>query len=140
MTPLTNRKLHALAGKINKADAHDILKEAAFQLFQKQSLGELTEKEAAEIVRYLNATINTTMKKALPEENGEPLITITQLRYARDLQTMLGWSSAYLETMIAQRYQEDSLESMPEWKAVRLIAEIQKRWHSKKKQAAVHKS
>lgn len=135
MNPQTNRRLHALAGRISKTHAHDILKETAFQVYGKTSLGDVTETEARDIAKQLTAAVEEARKKAFTKTNGVPPITEAQLGYARRLQKHLAWSGEYLNTMIAQRYQEEGLESMPEWKAVRLIAEMRKRWMSKKKQA-----
>ena len=141
MEPRTNKTLHALAGSIAPGKAHELLKEIAFQKFGVKSLSDVTEPQARIMSEELRATkerMRQGIHKALTNGEGE-LISEAQIGYVRKLQGLLGWSDHSLWTMINNRYQETSLEAMPKFKALRLIAIMQQRWRSKqKKQQAAH--
>lgn len=138
MNSQTNRKLHGLAAELApKPESHDLLKSLAFELFKKQSLGDVTEEEARVMASRLKASkdrMRTQIYRSLNGDTNGGVITSEQLGYARELKRLLGWSNQYFETFLSRRYQEPKLDLMPAWKAVRMISELQKRWHSKKKQ------
>jgi len=133
--PRTNKTLHAIAGSIAPGKAHELLKEIAFQKFGVKSLSDVTEAQARVMSEELRATkerMRQGIHKALTNGEGQ-LITEAQIGYVRKLQGLLGWSDHSLWTMINNRYQETSLEAMPKFKALRLIAIMQQRWRSKQK-------
>ncbi|GEM_PF-6388491 len=136
MLPKTNRALHALANQVlpDAEEAHQLLRDLAGEKFGIGSTKDLTETQARALVVHLKE-IKERMRrdifKALNNGEGEPA-SEEQIHYVRQLRAMLGWSDEYLWTLINNRYQETSLEAMPKWKAVRLIAMMQKRWHSHK--------
>ena len=135
MEPRTNKTLHAIAGSIAPGKAHELLKEIAFQKFGVKSLSDVTEAQARVMSEELRATkerMRQGIHKALTNGEGQ-LITEAQIGYVRKLQGLLGWSDHSLWTMINNRYQETSLEAMPKFKALRLIAIMQQRWRSKQK-------
>lgn len=141
MDPKTNKKLHAIAGSIAPGKAHELLKEIAFQKFEVKSLSDVSEQQARILSDELRATkerLRQGIHKALTNGEGD-LISEAQIGYVRKLQGLLGWSNHSLWTMINNRYQETSLEAMPKFKALRLVAIMQQRWRSKqKKQQQAH--
>ncbi len=64
-------------------------------------------------------------------------ITKRQMDYIKELQGLLGWHDRYMEKLIRVRYDENYLDTMPAWKANRLIKMMQARWHSKKQKSEV---
>lgn len=135
MEPRTNKKLHAIAGSIAPGKAHELLKEIAFQKFGVKSLSDVSEQQGRVLSDELRATkerFRQSIHNALTNGEGE-LISEAQIGYARKLQGLLGWSDHSLWTMINNRYQETSLEAMPKFKALRLIAIMEQRWRSKQK-------
>ncbi len=132
MDPITNRKLHALAAGVAPGAAHDFLKTTAAEKFG-VDYKDLTTSQCQALATHLHdvrRNIRVGIFKALHGAEGEP-ITDAQLSQARQYQKLLGWSDHYLWKMVNDRYNETSLEAMPKWKAVRLVAYLQKRWHTK---------
>lgn len=132
MDPLTNRKLHALANAVAPGEAHEFLRSAAAEKFG-VSYKDLTSTQCQALsmhLRDIRRNVRTNIYKALHGAEGEP-ITDAQISQTIQFQKLLGWSDHYLWKMVNDRYNETSLEAMPKWKAVRLVAYMQKRWHTK---------
>ncbi|KAB2967541.1 hypothetical protein [Zoogloea sp.] len=134
MDPKINRKLHALASGIAPGEAHEFLKETARERFGAE-YRTLSMQQCSELSRHLREVkerLRTGIYQALHGAEGSP-ISEQQISQAKQYQKLLGWSDHYLWKMINDRYGETSLEAMPKWKAVRLVAYLQKRWHTKHK-------
>ena len=71
----------------------------------------------------------------LKDDSPKGRITQRQMDYIKELQGYLGWHDRYTEKLIRVRYDENYLDTMPAWKANRLIKMMQGRWHSKKNRA-----
>ncbi len=133
MEPKLNRKLHALANGIAPGQAHDFLKREAEEQF-KVGYGELTEAQARQLALRLRAVkerVRTEIFRALNGAEGSP-ISEEHLSQIRQYRKLLGWSDGYFTEMVRARYGEQSLETLPRWKGVRLVLYLQKRWHQKK--------
>ena len=129
-----NRKLHALAAGIAPGEAHEFLKSAAREGYSAE-YRDLSNSQCADLARHLREVkerMRTGIYRALHGAEGSP-ISEEQISIARQYQKLLGWSDQYLWQMINDRYGETSLEAMPKWKGVRLVAYLQKRWHTKQK-------
>jgi hypothetical protein len=133
MDQIINRKLHAIAGSIAPGEAHEFLKTTAKEKFgvEYRDLTEVQCRALSTHLREVKDRLRTGIFKALHGAEGVP-ITEEQIGQVRTYQKLLGWKEHSLWTMINNRYGETSLEAMPKWKAVRLVAYLQKRWHSKK--------
>lgn len=137
MNAALNRKIHAIAGGIapSSAEAHELVKSAAREQLSKE-YRDLADAELAFLVKHLQSVKDRMRKSiynALGNGMGEP-ISEAQLRYVREMRKILGWSDQYMDHLLKQRYDETSIETMPMWKAVRLVAMMQQRVHSKKAQ------
>jgi hypothetical protein len=133
-----NRKLHALAGGISPGEAHKFLKEISVERYSAE-YSNLTESQVRDLVihlRQIKDKVRTNIYRALNGAEGSP-ITEEQISKVREYKKLLGWSEDYMWKLINNRYGETSLESMPSWKAFRLVGLMQKRWHSKKKQSTI---
>lgn len=138
MDQIINRKLHAIAGSIAPGEAHEFLKGTAKEKFGVE-YKDLTSTQCRALAIHLQEVkdrLRTGIYKALHGAEGEP-ITEAQISQVRQYQRLLGWKDHSLWSMINSRYNETSLEAMPKWKAVRLVAYLQKRWHSKQKKEKV---
>jgi len=138
MDQLTNRKLHAIAGGIAPGEAHEFLKNAAKEKFgvEYRDLSSMQCRTLMFHLREVKERLRTGIYKALNGAEGSP-ISEAQISQVRTFQKLLGWSDHYIWKMINDRYNETSLEAMPKWKAVRLVAYLQKRWHTKSKKVQV---
>ena len=134
MDPKINRKLHALASGIAPGEAHEFLKSTARERFGEEyrTLSDLQCRDLARHLHEVKERLRTGIYQALHGAEGSP-ISEQQISQAKQYQKLLGWSDHYLWKMINDRYGETSLEAMPKWKAVRLVAYLQKRWHTKQK-------
>lgn len=136
MNTLLNRKLHAIASGIAPGESHEFLKQSAVERFGIQ-YAEMTEMQMRDLLFHLQGIKNRmrgNIYRALNGAEGSP-ITEAQISQAKQFQRLLGWSTHSFETMIKNRYNEHSLDTMPSWKAVRLVAYLEKRWHQKQKKA-----
>jgi hypothetical protein len=134
MDSKANRKLHALAGGIAPGEAHEFLKSAARERYSVE-YRDLSDAQCVDLVRHLREVkerLRTGIYRALNGAEGSP-ISEEQISQARHYRHLLGWSEQYLWQLINNRYGETSLEAMPKWKGVRLVAYLQKRWHTKQK-------
>ncbi|NUN68855.1 MAG: hypothetical protein HUU02_03995 [Bacteroidetes bacterium] len=138
MDQVINRKLHAIAGGIAPGEAHEFLKNAAMEKFGVQ-YRDLSSSQCRTLMFHLREVkerLRNGIYQALNGAEGSP-ISEAQISQARTFQKLLGWSDHYLWKMINDRYNETSLEAMPKWKAVRLVAYLEKRWHTKQKKEKV---
>jgi hypothetical protein len=129
-----NRLLHALAGKlVTPQHAHEYLRDLAKTRYKKESIKDLNDDEAKDLATHLRKEYPRMRQEMFGIlHQGEQLITHEQIAYALDLQHKLGWSDKYLTKLLRNRYDEESLDLMPDWKAVRLIALLKRRWESKR--------
>ncbi len=134
MDQRTNRKLHALAGGIAPGEAHEFLKSTARERFGIE-YGDLTAAQMRDLAFHLS-NIKKRMRegiyRALNGAEGSP-ITEAQISQAKQFKKLLGWPQYSMDALIKNRYGENSLETMPSWKAVRLVKYLGQRLHSKKK-------
>lgn len=136
MNAKNNRILHALAGELVTQDyAHQYLKVMAGELFNRQSTKDLTDAEANKIAEKLRKEINSQRLGLYNARNeGIEIITVKQVIIAKQLQRELGWSDEYMHKLLQQRYVEDRIETMPSWKAIRLINYLIERKRKNKKE------
>ncbi len=85
------------------------------------------EREAAEFA------FNQLNEAGFKDAGPSGMITKSQIDYIKELQGLLGWHDRYMDKLIAVRYDENYLDTMPNWKANRLIKLMQSRWYSKKR-------
>jgi hypothetical protein len=141
MHPTLNRKLHRVAGDYagDPKRAHEIVKLFARQEFGVESVAHLTNAQAQELMRRMRASRVEQVHRArlLANDMTDEEASITQQRYIRDLQTKLGWSDAYMEKLLQNRWGEfcdpsqRTIAHIPRWIAVRLIALMRQRLTSK---------
>ncbi len=139
ITAVLNRKLHAAAGELtDKKQAHETLHMIIEgHPYYKESVSELTELEGRQLLTAIETKVKE-LKKQVTNALGQPvLISEKQLRYAQDMFIELGWSEAYIVTLLHDRYQhEDGLTTLTSAKAVRLVAYLEGRIKSKRKKVA----
>lgn len=164
MKPSLNRQLHGLASEIvGREEAHDYLHKLALDMGA-EGLSLLSDNEARMLIARLQgerAKVNQVLRNAvaitdpraersaqsaddaaaaqfaysLKDDSPKGRITQRQMDYIKELQGYLGWHDRYMEKLIRVRYDENYLDTMPAWKANRLIKMMQGRWHSKKNRA-----
>lgn len=141
MHPTLNKRLHRVAGDYagDTKQAHQIVKLFAREELGVESVADLTNAQAQELIRLMRAARNHAMyniKNAtgsdLDEEASE-----RQRSYIADLQKQLGWSEKYMNALIKNRWgtwlhpSQQTLTMVPRWVAVRLIALMRQRLTSK---------
>lgn len=134
INPMLNRKLHALAGGIAPGQAKEFLKTTAKERFGVE-YRDLTPAQCRELVFHLRTLKDRVRKQiyhALHGAETEP-ISAEQIAKVKEFQRLLGWQNYSMETLIKNRYGEHALDTMPRWKAVRLVAYLEKRWHNKQR-------
>lgn len=136
-----NRLLHALAGKLVTSEhAHSHLRDLAQERYKKP-YRDLSDGEAKDLADYLRKEypkMRSQLFGILHE--GEQMITHEQLAFAKDLQRKLGWSDTYMSKLLRSRYDEEQLDLMPNWKAVRLISLMNRRFQRKKSKSQSERS
>jgi hypothetical protein len=125
-----NRKIHAIAGGIapSSKEAHELVSSTAREQVGKE-YRDCSDAELAFLAKYLQA-VKDRMRKSIYHALGNGMvepISDAQIRYVREMRSTLGWSDRYFDVLLRQRYDEGSLETMPMWKAVRLVAMLQRR-------------
>ncbi len=157
-----NRQLPGLASEIvGREEAHDYLHQLVVDMYQVEGLSLLSDNEARMLIARLQgerAKVNQVLARAvaltesqtskvksqkdeegaaqfvydLKDDSPAGRITQRQMEYIRELQALLAWHDRYMDKLIRVRYDENYLDTMPSWKANRLIKLMQGRWHSKK--------
>lgn len=134
MEPRTNKKLHAIASGIAPGEAHAFLKSTAVERYGVE-YKDLADQQVRDLVlhlREIRTRVRTNIYRAVNGAEGSP-ITEAQISQAKQYQKLLGWENYSFEALIKNRYQENSLEIMPSYKAVRLIIYLIQRLESKRR-------
>lgn len=145
MHPVLNRKLHAVAAELAAGDttrSHEVVKLYARELGV-EHVSDLTDAQAKELIlRMRRARVRSAhnVLNALNVPEDEEM-SERQRMYLLDLKDRLGWSTKYLNQLIQARWGEQiypsqrTLERLPRWVAIRLIALMKQRLQSKRQHA-----
>lgn len=137
-----NRKLHFLASRLVD-NPHDFLHDLAVRLFGVKSMKELSEEDGYKMLEiltydwgYKNLLSGDDAiydaKRILYNDKDEMFITERQKEKINELIKELGWSEEYLDLLVKRRYQELNWETMPRYKAFKLISYLIKRKRERK--------
>ncbi len=131
-----NRKLHAAAtALVGKERAHEMLHLTIEQApFFKDSLSELSDKEAEALLEGFEKQIKIRGKQ-VNAALGEPgLLSEAQLKYINDMINELGWSENYVATVLKNRWQiyDKRVEKLSAYHAIKVIALLKERVERKR--------
>jgi len=131
-----NRALHGLAGQVvTTKHAHQYLQAMALEKFGRRSLHDVTDEEAKKIQELLHKEVRSQQFGLYgASNNGIDRISTDQLIAVKQMQKKLAWSDKYLEeNLLPQRFDETKVETMPRWKAVRLVMLMVQRLNAQRK-------
>lgn len=142
-----NRKLHVVAAEFGgPARAHEIVKLFAREELGVESVAQLTNAQAQELIKLIRAARNDAqwnVRFAIGDDTDEPM-SARQRAYLADLKAKLNWSDEYMNTLITNRWGEylhhsqQTIATLPRWAAVRLIALMKQRVQSKQSTQSKH--